>query len=412
MSTPITTNPQDYYLDGMSKITSGIVKQSSDGDCIYRGEPETYDEEPLCGKVSSTLYRMAPDSFDSGKLKLLDEQENIIKELNTYLPAYKQKKGFEIWTELQHYGTETNLIDFTTDYHIALFFACNGSHDKDGRVIIFKRTESINQKYYIERPHSPENRVLAQKSIFAQPPKGYLDFDDYAIVSVPANLKQWILIHLRKFQDISTKSVFNDLHGFIRHRELSFSPKAIEPRVAAKRTWEKVPARNPLDEEQKKQLQAAIENCTSSLQYAPYDAPFYAELAYCYFLLDDISSAIETLSKAIWLKPDYELAYYSRARIYTIQGDHVHSMGDFKMVIDFDSDLAAEAYYYRGIELLRLQHWQTAKSDLIVSNAKGKNIRFQFAIDFNSVSYYEQVFGVKLPEGISAILQPEQPPQT
>ena len=410
MSTPNSTNPQDYYLEELSKITGEIVKQSSSGNYIYRGEPETYDEYPHRGKVSSTLYRKYPTGTDSRTLSLL--QKEILNDLKGYLSAYEQKDNFEILTELQHYGTETNLIDFTSDYHIALLFACNGSHDKDGRVILLKRSDEINIKYQIKKPLSPKNRVIAQKSIFAQPPNGYLDIEDIAIIPVPANLKQWILIHLRKFQDISTQSVFNDLHGFIRHRELSFSPKAIEPRVAAKRTWEKVPARDPLDEEQKKQLQAAIENCTSSLQYAPYDAPFYAELAYCYFLLDDISSAIETLSKAIWLKPDYEFAYYSRARIYTIQGDHVHSMGDFKMVIDFDSDLAAAAYYYRGIELLRLQHWQTAKSDLIVSNAKGKNIRFQFAIDFNSVSYYEQVFGVKLPEGISAILQPEQPPQT
>lgn len=410
MSTPNSTNPQDYYLEELSKITGEIVKQSSSGNYIYRGEPETYDEYPHRGKVSSTLYRKYPTGTDSRTLSLL--QQEILNDLKGYLSAYEQKDNFEILTELQHYGTETNLIDFTSDYHIALLFACNGSHDKDGRVILLKRSDEINIKYQIKKPLSPQNRVIAQKSIFAQPPNGYLDIEDIAIIPVPANFKQWILIHLRKFQDISTQSVFNDLHGFIRHRELSFSPKAKEPRVAAKRTWEKVPARDPLDEEQKKQLQAAIENCTSSLQYAPYDAPFYAELAYCYFLLDDISSAIETLSKAIWLKPDYEFAYYSRARIYTIQGDHVHSMGDFKMVIDFDSDLAAEAYYYRGIELLRLQHWQTAKSDLIVSNAKGKNIRFQFAIDFNSVSYYEQVFGVKLPEGISAILQPEQPPQT
>ena len=410
MSTPYSTNPQDYYLDGLSEIMHEIVKKSGNGDCIYRGEPETYDEEPFCGRVSSTLYRMAPDSFDSGKWKLLDEQEKIIKELDCYLPAYKQKKGFEIWTELQHYGTETNLIDFTTDYHIALFFACNGSHDKDGRVIIFKRTESINQKYYIERPHSPENRVLAQKSIFTQPPKGYLDFDDYAIVSVPANLKQWILIHLRKFQDISTQSVFNDIHGFIRHRALRLSPKARMPREIGLRIMVEVPERDPVDEEAKKQLLSAIEHHTSGLQYAPYDASFYTELSYCYFLLDDISRAIETLSKAIWAEPDYASAYYLRARCYTVQRDNEHTMADLKTVIDFDSKLAGKAYYRRGIEMLHSENWQAAKSDFIAANAKLMHIRFQFAVEYHSVSYYEHVSGVKLPKDISELLQPEQPP--
>ena len=32
-----------------------------------------------------------------------------------------EKVEFEILTELQHYGGYTNLIDFTTDSHIALF---------------------------------------------------------------------------------------------------------------------------------------------------------------------------------------------------------------------------------------------------------------------------------------------------
>ena len=35
-----------------------------------------------------------------------------------------EKDEFEILTELQHFGGYTNLIDFTTDSHIALFFAC------------------------------------------------------------------------------------------------------------------------------------------------------------------------------------------------------------------------------------------------------------------------------------------------
>ena len=45
---------------------------------------------------------------------------------------------FEILTEIQHYGGKTNLIDFTTDYFIALFFACDGHHDKKGRIILQK----------------------------------------------------------------------------------------------------------------------------------------------------------------------------------------------------------------------------------------------------------------------------------
>ena len=44
----------------------------------------------------------------------------------------EETKDFEILTEIQHYGGKTNLIDFTMDYFIALFFACDGRYDEDG----------------------------------------------------------------------------------------------------------------------------------------------------------------------------------------------------------------------------------------------------------------------------------------
>ncbi len=39
--------------------------------------------------------------------------------------------------EMQHFGGKTNLIDFTTDYRVALFFACDGAHGECGRVVSF-----------------------------------------------------------------------------------------------------------------------------------------------------------------------------------------------------------------------------------------------------------------------------------
>ena len=98
-----------------------------------------------------------------------------------------EKNDFEILTELQHYGGHTNLIDFTTDNHIALFFACDGSHNKDGRVILLEKTEEI--KNQIEHPQNPQNRIIAQKSIFVRPPKGFLEPGQYNMIDIPKSLK-------------------------------------------------------------------------------------------------------------------------------------------------------------------------------------------------------------------------------
>ena len=409
MNSATSTNPQDYYLEELSRITSEIVKQSGTGNCIYRGEPETYDEEPHCGKVSSTLYRKDPTTKDARSLTLL--QEEILINLKGYLTEYEQRDDFEILTELQHYGTETNLIDFTSDYHVALFFACNGSHEKDGRITILSRTPKINEKYQIESPQIPRNRVLAQKSIFVRPPDGYIDFDDISIIPVPANLKQWILIHLSKYQDISTRSIFNDLHGFIRHRKLTESDEARLPLYFADLALKDLQEGEFSYEEKTQKLEPAIKYYSSGLQFAPYDATVYTKLAQCYARLINFSSAVATLTKAIWLAPDYDQAYFIRGLCFALQGDHERSIADYKRVIDLDKNFAVEAYYYRGIVLLQLENWHAAKSDFIAAEAKGMNISANFADIYESVPKFQMQFGVTLAPDIIAMLQPGEPPQ-
>ncbi|MDE0187418.1 MAG: FRG domain-containing protein [Candidatus Poribacteria bacterium] len=410
MSTPSSTNPQDYYLEELSRITSAIVKQSANGNCIYRGEPETYDDEKHCGKVSSTLYRTAPDDFKSGKLNLLDEQEKIIKELDSYLPAYKQKKAFEIWTELQHYGTETNLIDFTTDYHIALFFACNGSHDKPGRVIVLNRTKEIDEKYDIDKPLGPVNRIIAQKSIFAQPRTGYLDSEDIVIITVPANLKTWTLIHLRKFQDISTQSVYNDLHGFIRHRNMTWSDEARLPLLSADTALNTLPPQRPSSEDLVNTLVPAIRSYNLALEFAPYDERIYYGQALCYAHLGDNNRASETLTKAIMLKPEYAEAYTLRGLVYSLKGKSVHSISDYNRAKILDPEYSGN-YFHCGIEWLRMETWECAISNLLVATDKGEDIVAAFCNIYKSVTDFEQKNGVTLPQDIAAMLQPEEPPQ-
>lgn len=128
----MSTQTQSATQNALSRILElirEIVEKSTNGNCIDRGEPEHYE------KVSSTLYRLAPDEFDSEKYDLESLQKEILKITRNHIHDH-EKERFELLTELQHYGSQTNLIDFTNDYHIALFFACNGSHDKDGRIIV------------------------------------------------------------------------------------------------------------------------------------------------------------------------------------------------------------------------------------------------------------------------------------
>ncbi len=108
---------QQTGLNRILEIIGKIAKITADGDYIYRGEQECYK------KVSSNLWR------ELNKLNLLDlDVEEIQKRELEDAKRYGNKTDeFEILVELQHFGGKTNLIDFTKDYYIALFFASKGS---------------------------------------------------------------------------------------------------------------------------------------------------------------------------------------------------------------------------------------------------------------------------------------------
>ena len=186
-------------------IIRAIEAKAEGGGYIYRGEPECYE------KISSNLYREL-EAVKARYSSIKAVQDDIIAEASAYTD---KTEYFDILTEIQHYGGKTNLIDFTTDYNIALFFACYGSPAECGRVIILQETDELEKMRH--RPQSPEVRVRAQKSVFVEPPKGYIELK-YKVICIPTDLKLLILQYLRgKLEDeISPKTIYNDIHGFIR----------------------------------------------------------------------------------------------------------------------------------------------------------------------------------------------------
>ena len=178
---PDQSNTLDNFLCDIRDIIREIEEKSVSGDYIYRGEPEHHEESPYYGKICSSLYRqyarIEADEFD---IEIV--QEEILAEAEGY--SHETDDPIEILTQLQHYGGKTNLIDFTTDHLIALFFACDRSDSlkEDGRLILFKRSE--DRKDLILIPRNPRNRVITQKSIFVQHPDGFLSPDAVEIITI------------------------------------------------------------------------------------------------------------------------------------------------------------------------------------------------------------------------------------
>ena len=201
-------------------ILRKIEEKADTGEYLYRGEPEHFQEDPYYGKISSNLYRdfLEREGFDveAEHFDVEVVQEAMLSAARKFFR--KTVRDFEILAEIQHYGGKTNLIDFTTDYLIALFMVCDREESlcKDGRVILQKR-ELIDP--YIQEPYEPVNRVIAQKSVFVRHPDGFILPNEDDIVNIPADLKILIRKRLERYHDVSAETVYNDLHGFIKNQD-------------------------------------------------------------------------------------------------------------------------------------------------------------------------------------------------
>ena len=312
------------------EILQEVAEKSAGGGYIYRGEPKDY------GKVSSGLYRQYKD-IDVENFKVEDVQKEILAKAKQFTDKTDE---FEILAELQHNGGKTNLIDFTTDYLIALFFACDGSdfHDKCGRLILWQKRE--DHFYQVYQPREPRNRVIAQKSIFVRPDAGFIDPDD--VIIIPAELKQPLLNHLRDYHGISSETIYNDLHGFIKIQAIH---------EKADTAFYK-----GLTDQNAGKYKQAIEQYDKSIALNPDYAEAYNNRGVAKYSLGYHEDAIKDYEQAIRLNPDDALAYTNRGNAKNRLGRHVDAINDHDQAIRLKSDFAG-AYTNRGVAKDRLgQH--------------------------------------------------------
>ena len=251
-----------------------IVESPKDNqEYIYRGEPQKYKE------VSSSLYREltqgVPEQETFNVAFLHEFQQKIVEESLKREPVEAQRIGLKIvysedqlvqdpitneirkygdlkgalsyhlteeseiiqLCKIQHYGGLTNLIDFSYDYLIALFFACNKAPEENGRIIIVDKCYTENLKRPVEtiretadgiesieriwdeyryiNPAHPLNRVIAQKSILVEPLDGYVKQEHFKEKIIKKEEKRKILNALNIYHKISDITIYNDIHGYI-----------------------------------------------------------------------------------------------------------------------------------------------------------------------------------------------------
>ena len=354
------SNPSNTSNDKprtVQDIIRAIEEKLADGDYIYRGETKCHRKPPHCGKVSSSLWReyfsdVGPFNIEVVQKEMLSDAKRHMGNLpqdsrttsvdpNVTEADTDETTDFEILTEIQHYDGKTNLIDFTTDYLIALFFACDGHHHKNGRVILQKIEKIRNM---IKYPQNPQHRVIAQKSVFVRPPTGFIEPHENELVIIPAHLKKLMLEHLRTYHGISTETIYNDLHGFIRNQGIHGG--------AYTRFYKGLACQNRGDqaatvEEKQKEYEESIQYYTKAIDLKPDFASAYNNRGNAYSDKGENDRAIDDFNTAIQLKPNLAEPYSNRGNTYSGKGDYDLAIDDFNKAIELRPNLA-KLYVNRG----------------------------------------------------------------
>ncbi len=194
---------------------------------------------------------------------------------------------------------------------------------------------------------------------------------------------------LGRFHNISTRTIYNDLHGFIitqkahhRANEEFYSAMSCSKQYEAER---------------------AIQHYTKSLEMHPQMDAAYYNRGLTYAAIGEYDRAIKDYDIVINRNSEDAHAYNERGEVLLYQGEFDKAIKDYNTAIKLEPD---SGYFYlnRSKAWLYLQEWKKAKSDLTSARENGFNSIGLFHNDYESIEDFEQKNNVKLPEDLAVML--------
>ena len=346
----------------VEKIVDSIIENwnnSSNSNLIYRGTCKKFRKKD---DVNSSIYRYYNKHVlfetDSILSPLELEKQTVASARRLFSP---NTEVIEILTELQHFGGDTALIDFSRNIMVALFFACNGEFDKDGEVIIseiknYSLLKTINYESELTGPYIIEPimtdrsqvRALAQSSIFVYAPKGYIDREICEFVLINKDSKKPILEYLRGVHNISVETMYNDLPGFLSIEERF--KKVDEYHFRGILYWKD------------KKYGKALKSIEASINREPERASSYSNRGAVKHSMKRYEEAIQDFEKAIHISPNSSGAYHNRGLVKYDMGRYKEAIHDYDTAIHIRPD-HANTYYHRGCSKYKEKDYQGAIHD-------------------------------------------------
>ena len=208
---------------------------------IYRGQSDG------SWKVVSGVYRRIEESKRRAKFpKAAVENEEVLEYLTEKLNEARKRltpyqiseiheiNDINILVEMQHYGGATNLIDFSFNSLIALYFSSVDSYDVDGKIFCINNSDpykvlatnkrSLEElfptpagKFYSYSPNHSNRRIIKQDSIFIFNDVGYIDESliDF-VFTIKASAKEKIVQGLKDLIGITEESIYPDFLGYLQ----------------------------------------------------------------------------------------------------------------------------------------------------------------------------------------------------
>ena len=381
-------------IDEALDLVNQLARIAAGGAFIFRGEARSDNRN-----ISTSLLRYIERQYPDVRLDWLDITHVQKEMLGTARGFTAETDQHEILATLRHNGGVVNVVDFTTDYNVALFFACDGSdmdNRHDGRIIVLDKNS-----FETFLPKAPANRVLAQKSIFVVPRggRGVIPRSEvHTIVTVPAHLKPTILRHLEDGHDIRLETIYNDLLGFISLQDRFTSP--IAEFTAGSQA------------ESRGDLELAAERLSTLVGHPLWDILARLERGRVYVQAGKFSEAVCDLTVVIESGvelPSERLAFThcERGEAFLQLNDLRRSSEDFRHAKSLIAEeFASTVDVQLGFLHLAQSNWDGAKEIFQSVLDRGYLEGFGFADFFGSVSEFNLKYGVVIPDDLAAMLKP------